>query len=115
MQDIDFFKTAAKKIRRVWHKNEWWFVIIDIIATFKPPAIHNFIDNMRSADPVFDKWYVSYSCELEITQHSNQKERCTNLEGFFRLIQSINLPEAEPFKLWLAKLGKIRIDELKEI
>jgi prophage antirepressor-like protein len=114
MQDIDFFQTADKNVRQVWHKNELWFVIEDIIATFSPPDIHNFINNIKSADPCLNKWFISGTCELEITQNGKKKELCTNIEGIFRIVQAINLPEAEPFKLWLAKLGKKRIDELRE-
>lgn len=38
---------------------------------------------------------------------------CANTEGIFRIIQSIPSPKAEPFKVWLAKIGKERIDEIE--
>ena len=38
---------------------------------------------------------------------------CWNTEGIFRLIQSIPSPKAEPFKRWLARVGKERIDEIE--
>ena len=37
---------------------------------------------------------------------------CADLEGMFRIIQSISSPKAEPFKRWLARVGKERIDEI---
>jgi DNA-damage-inducible protein D len=42
-----------------------------------------------------------------------QKLQCWNTEGVFRLIQSIPSPQAEPFKRWLARVGKERIDEIE--
>ncbi|MHC1744986.1 MAG: BRO family protein [Syntrophobacteraceae bacterium] len=42
-----------------------------------------------------------------------QKIQCWNTAGIFRLIQSIPSPKAEPFKRWLARIGKERIDEIE--
>ncbi len=42
-----------------------------------------------------------------------QKLQCWNTEGIFRLIQSIPSPKAEPFKRWLARVGKERLDEIE--
>jgi DNA-damage-inducible protein D len=112
MYTPDFFGATDKNIRRVWHQNEWWFVTEDIVSTLIPPNTDSPINNIRFSNPGFNKWYLSNSRKLKI-DHYNQKEPCINIEGFFRLVQSINTEKAEPFKLWLAKLGKTRIDELK--
>jgi len=42
-----------------------------------------------------------------------RKTDCANTEGVFRIIQVIPSPKAEPFKMWLAKVGKERIDEIE--
>jgi hypothetical protein len=47
------------------------------------------------------------------TAGGRQKIQCWNTEGIFRLIQSIPSPKAEPFKRWLARVGKERIDEIE--
>jgi hypothetical protein len=47
------------------------------------------------------------------TAGGTQKLQCWNTEGIFRLIQSIPSPKAEPFKRWLARVGKERIDEIE--
>ena len=39
---------------------------------------------------------------------------CADLEGIFRIIQSIPSPKAEPFKQWLARVGKERLDEIRD-
>ena len=48
-----------------------------------------------------------------VTAGGPQKLQCWNVEGVFRLIQSIPSPKAEPFKRWLARVGKERIDEIE--
>lgn len=47
------------------------------------------------------------------TAGGRQKLQCWNTQGIFRLIQSIPSPKAEPFKRWLAKVGKERLDEIE--
>ena len=49
------------------------------------------------------------------TAGGRQKLQCWNTQGIFRLIQSIPSPKAEPFKRWLAKVGKERLDEYKQV
>jgi DNA-damage-inducible protein D len=44
---------------------------------------------------------------------NNSVTLCANTEGIFRLIQSIPSPKAEPFKRWLARVGKERLDEIE--
>lgn len=53
--------------------------------------------------------------QLKLTSSDGKKYEtdCANTEGMFRIIQSIPSPKAEPFKLWLAKVGKERIDEIE--
>ena len=55
------------------------------------------------------------NCPLpcRLYEGGNQKINCVNLKGAFRLIQSIPSKNAEPFKLWLAQLGKERIEEIQ--
>jgi hypothetical protein len=48
------------------------------------------------------------------TKGGKQKMNCADLEGMFRIIQSVPSPKAEPFKRWLAKVGKERIDEIAD-
>lgn len=49
-----------------------------------------------------------------MTEGGVQKMSCAGLKGIFRIIQSIPSPKAEPFKLWLAKVGQERIEEIQD-
>lgn len=100
-------------VGRIWYKNEWWFLIEDVIETLIGESnIWDYLKEMRKIDQEFDIWYSRCVIPLGNCSITKQSFYCVNLEGVFRLVQSINHPKTEPFKLWLAKLGKMRIDEL---
>ena len=103
-------------VRRVWYKGEWWFVVADVVSTLiNSLDTAEYIKNMRT-DSEFNKWYIRCAQVLEINVGmENTLLVCSNIEGVFRVIQSIQSSEAEPFKLWMAKLGKMRLDELRTI
>ncbi|MEK6968865.1 MAG: Bro-N domain-containing protein [Nanoarchaeota archaeon] len=105
----------GKNIRRVWHNEEWWFVIEDIIFALtdsKDPK--QYLSKMKQRDePLAQGWVQIVRTLLVLTTGGNQNMNCTNTEGAFRIIQSIPSPKAEPFKLWLAKTGYGRIQEIE--
>lgn len=105
----------GKKIRRTWHKNEWWFVIEDIVEALTDSLDpKGYIKDMRRRDEELSKGWVQIATPLAIsTPGGLQNVNCTNTEGAFRIIQSIPSPKAEPFKLWLAKVGYERVQEIQ--
>ncbi len=104
-----------KKIRRTWYDAEWWFVIVDVVVALtdsKDPK--GYLKDMRRRDQFFSKGWGQIATPLEIvTAGGKQKINCSNTEGLFRIIQSIPSRKAEPFKLWLAKIGYERIQEIE--
>jgi len=109
-----------REIRRTMHNNEWWFVITDIIAALTDAAYpSDYWKKMRKRDPDLGKalqgggQFVPPLALEFATAGGTQKLQCWNTEGIFRLIQSIPSPKAEPFKRWLARVGKERIDEIE--
>ena len=108
-----------REIRSIWsvEKEEYYFSVIDVIG-----ALTN-NDYQKSKN--YWKWLKNKLKDegSELVSNTNQlkmkakdgKLRETDVldtEGIFRLIESVPSPKAEPFKLWLAKLGKERIDEV---
>ena len=70
---------------------------------------------MRRRDAELSKGWGQIATPLSIeTPGGTQKLNCANTEGIFRIIQSIPSPKAEPFKLWLAKVGYERIEETED-
>ncbi len=104
-----------KKIRRIWHNDEWWFVIEDIVFVLtdsKDPK--QYIQRLKLRDESLSKGWVQIVHTLSIeTAGGKQRMNCTNTKGAFRIIQSIPSKKAEPFKQWLAKVGYERIQEIE--
>lgn len=104
-----------KEIRRVWHNEEWWFVIVDIVGALsesKNPS--GYVRDMRRRDPELSKGWGQIAHPLSVeTAGGKQRMNCANTEGIFRIIQSIPSPKAEPFKQWLAKVGYERVQEIE--
>ena len=110
----------GKQIRKILHEDEWWFVITDIIAVLTDAADpSDYWKKMRRRDPDLAKalqgggQFVPPLALTFATAGGPQKLQCWNTEGIFRLIQSIPSPKAEPFKRWLARVGKERLDEIE--
>lgn len=105
-----------KQIRRVWYKEEWWFSVLDVVevlAETNNPT--DYFKKMRKRDETLH-FYVGTNCPHVEMQGTSGKKRNTlvaNTETMFRIIQSIPSPKAEPFKLWLAKVGYERIQEIE--
>lgn len=72
-----------------------------------------YIKKMRARDEELDsRWgTICTPTEMIASDGKRYKSQAANVEGIFRIIQSIPSKKAEPFKLWLAKVGKERIDE----
>ncbi|MCG2737598.1 MAG: Bro-N domain-containing protein [Candidatus Methanoperedenaceae archaeon] len=110
----------SKEIRRTWFNDEWWFVIKDIIATItESENPSDYLKKLRKRDKSLDDVFKGggqivppLGFEFD-TSGGIQLMQCWNTLGIFRLIQSIPSKNAEPFKRWLAKVGKDRIDEIE--
>lgn len=104
-----------KKIRRTLHNGEWWFVIEDIVLALidsKDPK--QYIQRLKQRDSFLNEGWVHIVHTLSIqTKGGIQKLNCANVQGIFRIIQSIPSKGAEPFKRWLAKVGYERVQEIE--
>jgi len=105
-----------KEIRKIIYKNEWWFVITDVILALTDSVQPDgYIKDMRRRDPELAKGWGQIATPLSIeTVGGLQKINCANTENIFRIIQSISSPKAEPFKRWLAKVGYERVKEIED-
>ncbi len=105
-----------KEVRRVIYNNEWWFVVVDVVAALTDSANPtDYFNKVRQRDPELAKGYGQIVHPLSIpTTGGVQKLNCANTEGIFRLIQSIPSPKAEPFKRWLARVGYERVQEIED-
>ncbi len=105
----------GEKIRKVWHNDEWYFVIEDVILSLTASSNpKGYIRDMRRRDPILSKGWGQIAHTLIVeTTGGKQRMNCANTEGVFRILMSIPSSKAEPLKLWLASLGKQAIDEVE--
>ena len=105
-----------KEIRRVWHNEEWYYSVVDIvrILTDSPNPSRYWADLKRRVEKEAGVKVFAF-CEPLKMQTSGGKQNviCADTEGLFRIIMSIPSPKAEPFKLWFAQLGQERIEEIE--
>lgn len=111
---ISIFKN--KKIRKVLHKNEWWFSILDAIeALTDSPHPKTYWAKLKDRDVSISQPFPFWEQLKLIAEDGKMRETdCSNTEGIFRIIQSIPSPKAEPFKRWLAKVGFERVKEIED-
>lgn len=106
-----------KEIRRVWHNDEWWFAVVDIVAVLsesKNPSVYWRVLKKRLKDEGSNQTVTNCNAlKLPAKDGRMRKTDCSNTENLFRIIQSIPSPKAEPFKEWLAKVGYERVQEIE--
>lgn len=116
MEDNKIIVFKNKQIRRVWFENDWWYSVVDVIGVLTDSTNPtDYLKKIRKRD-VELKTYIGTNCpHIDMLTDTNKKRRTLagNIEHIFRIIQSIPSPKAEPFKIWLAKVGKERIDEIE--
>jgi len=115
MQTTKIALFQGKQIRKVFFKNEWWFVVEDVILVLidsNDPK--QYIQRMKLRDLELAKGWVQIVHTLKVpTPGGEQKMNCATTKGIFRIIQSISSPKAEPFKQWLARVGYERVQEIE--
>ena len=101
-----------KKIRRLWHDNEWFYSVTDIIAVLtdsKDELAYWRKLKQRESQLVT----ICHGLKMPAKDGRLRYADCVNTKNAFRLIQSIPSKKAEPFKQWLAQLAKERIEEIE--
>ncbi|MEA1986093.1 MAG: Bro-N domain-containing protein [Candidatus Marinimicrobia bacterium] len=106
-----------KKIRRIWHEKEWYYSIVDIVEVLtdsnKPRDYWYRVKKRTDNEEKMELSTICRQLKLESKDGKKYSTDCANTEGIFRIIQSIPSPKAEPFKRWLAQVGKERLDEIE--
>jgi len=107
----------GKRVRIVWdaEQEKYYFSVVDIVQVLTDSAdAKQYIKKMRARDSELDaKWgTICTPVEMRAFDGKRRKVQAADLQGIFRLIQSIPSKKAEPVKQWLAKLGEQRIDQM---
>lgn len=105
-----------KKIRRIWHTDEWFFSVVDVVEVLTESSIPRryWSDLKKQLEKEgFELYEKIVQLKLESSDGKKYSTDCANTKNVFRIIQSIPSKKAEPFKLWLAKVGYERVQEIE--
>lgn len=112
-------KFEDKVIRSLWdnEKEEWYFSIVDVVDVLIESSnprrywsdLKRKMKDEEGAGQLYDK---IVQLKMESSDGKKYSTDAADLHGIFRIIQSIPSPKAEPFKMWLAEVGKERVDEV---
>ena len=108
----------GNQIRSVWdsEQEEWYFSIVDVVAVLtesdKPRDYWYRVKKRMSDEEKSELSTICRQLKLKAPDGKMRETDVADMQGIFRIIQSIPSPKAEPFKLWLAQVGKERIDEI---
>ena len=107
-----------KEIRKIIHRNEWWFSVVDVIEVLTgTDRSRKYWSDLKKK--LIQEGYTEVSekigqLKLKAVDGKLRKTDCVDTETLFRIVQSIPSPKAEPFKRWLAKVGYERIQEIED-
>jgi len=106
-----------QKIRRIWHEEQWFFSVVDIVGVLtdseNPRNYWNMLKIREKEVSGIELYTICVQLKLVAEDGKLRETDCANTEALFRIIQSIPSKKAEPFKLWLAQVGYERIEEIE--
>lgn len=107
----------GNQIRSVWdnEKEEWYFSIVDIVGGLtesENPRKYWSVLKTRLKKEGNELATICSQLKMKASDGKMRNTDVADMQGIFRIIQSVPSPKAEPFKMWLAEVGKERIDEI---
>ncbi|PKP14045.1 MAG: hypothetical protein CVU08_02335 [Bacteroidetes bacterium HGW-Bacteroidetes-3] len=108
-----------KQVRSTWNdaSEKWYFSVVDVVGILTDsPNPNNYWKVLKSRLKKEGSELVTNCNQLKLQSRDGKfyKTDVADTEQLFRLIQSVPSPKAEPFKLWIAKVAKERIDEIED-
>ena len=109
-ENKDLIPFEGKPIRKIWHNEEWYFSIVDVIAVLTDsPQPNAYWGKMKKREvQLLPTWQQLKFLAPDGKMRSTD---CANAKGVLRIIMSVPSFKAEPLKLWLAEVGMERIEE----
>lgn len=107
----------GNQIRSVWDndKEEWYFSVVDVVGTLtdsKDLGAYWRKLKQRLKEEGSEVVTFCHGLKLKAADGKMRESDVADMQGIFRIIQSVPSPKAEPFKMWLAEVGKERLDEI---
>jgi hypothetical protein len=109
----------SRQVRRTWNEDDhkWYFSIDDVVAALTDSVnIKDYIKKLRKRDHELNSYWGT-NCplvEMPAADGKKRKIRAAHAESLLRIIQSVPSQKAEPFKLWLSKVGYERLQDMAD-
>jgi DNA-damage-inducible protein D len=113
MENSNLIPFEGKEIRKVWHNEQWYFSVVDVIEALtdspQPTSYWNKVKKQIEKEnevlPIWQKMkFLAPDGKMRPTD-------CANTEGILRIVMSVPSPKAEPLKQWMAQVSTINIQE----
>ena len=116
-EELEFF--FDDKVRKIWHRQqeEWYFSIVDVCQVLTDSAdAATYWRKLKQRLKAEGNETVTncHALKMKASDGKMRKTDCATTEQLLRIIQSIPSKKAEPFKQWLAMVGKERLDEMAD-
>lgn len=116
MSNIQIFE--SKEIRSFWDETEqkWYFAVVDVIEALTDsnnPRVYWSQLKRREKETTGQLFTFCKQFKLKASDGKMRQTDCADVEGVFRIVQSVPSPKAEPFKQWLAQVGRERLEEVE--
>ena len=112
MENKNIALFQEKQVRREWHNDQWYFSVIDVIEVLTDSTNpRKYWSVLKVREPQLAT--ICSQLKMKSSDGKSYKTDATNTEGVLRLIMSVPSPKAEPFKMWLANVGKERLEEIE--
>jgi DNA-damage-inducible protein D len=113
MENNGLTNFEGNEIRKIWHDEEWYFSIVDVVTILSDTNNPNryWTDLKRKIQKESQSYDFFVSMKLAGKDGRKRLTDCTNIDGLLRIVMSVPSPKAEPLRLWLAQTGRERIEE----
>jgi DNA-damage-inducible protein D len=113
MKDNELTPFGGKEIRKVWHDEQWYFSVIDVIEVLTDSASPSkYWNNIKIKENQLS--LILRKFKFLAPDGKMRSTDCANTQGILRIVMSVPSPKAEPLRMWLAEQGKRAIDEAND-
>lgn len=108
-----------REIRTSWNENEedWYFSVNDVVEVLTDTVdVKQYVKKLRNRDEELNSKWGTICTPVQMTAKDGKQRKinAANTAGILRIIQSIPSKKAEPFKIWLARVGAERLNEIAD-